>query len=62
MHHIKVIKDGNVNNVVKEQLVDGVQYVDDEPRKGSLNGITSDAVAKVEERVTTSESDIGSIE
>jgi hypothetical protein len=28
MHHIKVIKDGNVNKVVKEQLVDGVQYVD----------------------------------
>ena len=47
MHHIKVIKDGNVNNVVKEQLVDGVQYVDDEPREGSLNGITSGAVAKV---------------
>ena len=47
MHHIKVIKDGNVNNVVKEQLVDGVPYVDDEPREGSLNGITSDAVAKV---------------
>ena len=47
MHHIKVIKDGNVNNVVKEQLVDGVQYVDNEPHEGSLNGITSDAVAKV---------------
>ena len=47
MHHIKVIKDGNVNKVVKEQLVDGVQYVDDEPREGSLNGITSDAVSKV---------------
>lgn len=46
MHHIKVIKDGNVNNVVKEQLVDGVQYVDNEPHEGSLNGITSDAVAK----------------
>lgn len=47
MHHIKVIKDGNVNNVVKEQLVDGVQYVDNEPHEGSLNGITSGAVAKV---------------
>ena len=47
MHHIKVIKDGNVNKVVKEQLVDGVQYVDNEPREGSLNGITSDAVSKV---------------
>ena len=46
MHHIKVIKDGNVNNVVKEQLVDGVQYVDNEPHEGSLNGITSDGVAR----------------
>ena len=46
MHHIKVIKDGNVNNVVKEQLVDGVQYVDNEPHEGSLNVITSDGVAK----------------
>ena len=62
MHHIKVIKDGNVNNVVKEQLVDGVQYVDNEPHEGSLNGITSDAVAKVAEHVTTAEGEIGSIE
>ena len=69
MHHIKVIKDGNVNKVVKEQLVDGVQYVDDEPREGSLNGITSGAVAKiagdvgeVAERVTTAERDIDTIE
>lgn len=62
MHHIKVIKDGNVNNVVKEQLVDGVQYVDNEPHEGSLNGITSDAVAKVAEHVTTAEGKIDSIE
>ena len=58
MHHIKVIKDGNVNNVVKEQLVDGVQYVDYEPREGSLNGITSDAVVKA---LGQSESEISGI-
>lgn len=62
MHHIKVIKDGNVNNVVKEQLVDGVQYVDNEPHEGSFNGITSGAVAKIAEHVTTAEDDIDSIE
>lgn len=62
MHHIKVIKDGNVNNVVKEQLVDGVQYVDNEPHEGSFNGITSGAVANIAEQITTAEGNIDSIE
>ena len=46
MHHVHVIKDGNVNKVVDEILVDGVQYVDAEPRKGSTNLVTSGGVAE----------------
>ena len=46
MHHIHVIEDGNVNKVVDEILVDGVQYADAKPMEGSNNMITSDAVAK----------------
>ena len=53
MHHIKVIKDGNVNNVVNEQLVDGVQYVDNEPIKRSNNAVTSGGVAVATERVSS---------
>lgn len=46
MFHIQVIKDGNVSKVQKEILVDGQMYVDESPREGSVNAVTSDGVAK----------------
>lgn len=46
MFHIEIIKDGNVAKVQKEILVDGQMYVDETPRKGSTNPVTSDGVAK----------------
>lgn len=46
MFHIKVIKDGNATAVQKETLVDGQMFVDDSPRQGSTNTVTSGGVAK----------------
>ena len=46
MHHNLIIKDGDTTKVVKEVLVDGIQFVDDRPRAGSTNPVTSDGVAK----------------
>ena len=34
MHYNKVIQNGNVNDVVNESVVDGVQYIDEKPIKG----------------------------
>ena len=44
MHYNKVIQNGNVNDVVNESVVDGVQYIDEKPIKGSLNPATSGGV------------------
>jgi len=44
MHHNLIIKDGDTTKVVKEVLVDGVQFVDEKPRAGSTNPVTSDGV------------------
>lgn len=44
MHHNLIIKDGDTTKVVKEVLVDGIQFVDDTPRAGSTNPVTSDGV------------------
>ena len=46
MFHIDIIKDGDVTKVVKETLVDGQMYVDDVPREGSPNLVTSGGVSK----------------
>jgi len=46
MHHNLIIKDGNTTKVVKEVLVDGIQFVDEAPREGSTNFVTSDGVNK----------------
>ena len=46
MHHNLIIKDGDTTKVVKEVLVDGIQFVDEKPRSGSMNPVTSDGVAK----------------
>ena len=46
MFHKQIIKDGDVTNVVKEILVDGQEYVDEKPREGSVNSVTSGGVAK----------------
>ena len=46
MHHNLIIKDGDTTKVVKEVLVDGIQFVDEKPRTGSMNPVTSDGVAK----------------
>lgn len=51
MFHINIIKDGDVTKVVKETLVDGQMYVDNEPTKGSTNPVTSDGVAKANEDI-----------
>ena len=45
MHHNLIIKNGDATHVEKEILVDGVQFVDAEPREGSGNLITSGGVA-----------------
>ena len=50
-------KTANYQPTQTENLV-----LDDEPTEGSFNGITSDAVAKFAERVTTAEGDIDTIE
>lgn len=47
MHHNLIIKDGDSTQVEKEILVDGVLYIDEKPRKGSFNLITSGAVAEI---------------
>ncbi len=44
MHHNLIIKDGDTTQVVKEVLVDGIQFVDEKPRAGSTNPVTSDGV------------------
>lgn len=44
MHYNKIIQNGNVNDVVNESVVDGVQYIDERPIKGSLNPATSGGV------------------
>lgn len=44
MHHNLIIKDGDTTKVVKEVLVDGIQFVDEVPRAGSTNPVTSDGV------------------
>lgn len=44
MHYNKVIKDGKVDKVVNESVVDGVQYIDEKPIEGSLNPVTSGGV------------------
>lgn len=53
MHHNLIIKDGDTTKVVKEVLVDGIQFFDEKPRAGSTNPVTSDGVfsglAEVEE-------------
>ena len=46
MFHKQIIKDGDVTKVVKEILVDGQEYVDEKPRKGSVNSVTSGGVAE----------------
>lgn len=46
MHHNLIIKDGNTTKVVKEVLVDGIQFVDEAPREGSTNPVTSDGVVR----------------
>ena len=45
MHHNLIIKDGDTTKVVKEVLVDGVQFVDEKPIEGSVNSVTSGGVA-----------------
>lgn len=45
MFHKQIIKDGDVTKVVKEILVDGQEYVDEKPREGSVNSVTSGGVA-----------------
>lgn len=44
MHHNLIIKDGDTTKVVKEVLVDGIQFVDEKPRAGSTNPVTSGGV------------------
>lgn len=44
MHHNLIIKDGDTTKVVKEVLVDGIQFVDEKPRAGSTNPVTSEGV------------------
>ena len=46
MHHNVIIKDGDTTKYVKKVLVDGVQFVDDAPIKGSSNLVSSNGVAK----------------
>lgn len=46
MFHKQIIKDGDVTKVVKEILVDGQEYVDEKPREGSVNSVTSGGVAE----------------
>lgn len=45
MHHNLIIKDGDTTKVAKEVLVDGIQFVDEKPRAGSTNPVTSGGVA-----------------
>lgn len=45
MHHNLIIKDGDTTKVAKEVLVDGIQFVDEKPRAGSTNPVTSSGVA-----------------
>lgn len=45
MHHNLIIKNGDATQVEKEILVDGVQFIDKEPKEGSFNTVTSDGVA-----------------
>lgn len=51
MHHNLIIKDGDTTKVVKEVLVDGIQFVDEKPRAGSTNPVTSDGVLKSNEAI-----------
>lgn len=44
MHHNLIIKDGDTTKVIKEVLVDGIQFVDEKPREGSTNPVTSEGV------------------
>ena len=46
MFHIDVIKDGDVSKVKSQTLVDGQMYVDETPREGSANLVTSGGVNK----------------
>lgn len=46
MFHIDVIKDGDVSKVKSQTLVDGQMYVDEKPRAGSTNPVTSDGVVR----------------
>lgn len=61
MHHNLIIKDGDTTKVVKEVLVDGIQFVDEKPRAGSTNPVTSNGVANATKNIlddgeTTSQS------
>lgn len=46
MFHIDVIQDGDVSKVKSQILVDGQMYVDEKPRAGSTNPVTSDGVVR----------------
>lgn len=47
MFYKQVIRNGDVNQVVDEKIVDGQLYVDEAPILGSNNPVTSDSVAKI---------------
>lgn len=52
MHHNLIIKDGDTTKVVKQILVDGIQFIDETPTPGSLNPVTSGGVAKAVSNVS----------
>jgi hypothetical protein len=44
MHHKVIIQEGDSTKVCKKVLVDGVEFVDEKPVKGSFNSVTSGGV------------------